>query len=428
MSKTPTPVKPEKILDYIKPHTDLIVPIANGEPTLLMDKIEGVGDELNEVRVHQMHCLHDREYLHGKFGRNLRHVSYFLSHITRKAYAKGGIDLNTNHFSEVPLIMAHSTSEPLVIAASSMPDEHGYFSLGTSADYVSSLIGHRPFFLEATPHMPRTHGANVIHHSQILGWCESDRPLVAVPRTEPTAIEKQIAEHIAGYIPDGATIQVGIGGIANAILAGLTNHRNLGVHTELMHDGVVDLVEAGVVTNSEKEHERNRSVATFALGTEGLYDWLDENASVAMLGVEYVNNPMTIARMKNFVSVNATLEVDLIGQCASETVGTRYISGSGGQADFARGAMYSQGGKAFVATPSTNKDGSSRIVSALRLGSVVTTLKNTVDHVVTEYGVAELRGMSLHRRARRLIDIAHPDHREDLERQAHERGLLNVFQ
>jgi acyl-CoA hydrolase len=187
---------------------------------------------------------------------------------------------------------------------------------------------------------------------------------------------------------------------------------------------VVDLVEAGVVTGVEKEVRRNRITATFCLGTKRLYGWLDGNPTVEMLGVDFVNDPRVIARMRRFVSVNATTEVDLVGQCASETVAGRYWSSSGGQADFARGAMYAEEGKAFIVTPSTTRDGRSRIVATLSPGSVVTTLKNTVDHVVTEHGVAELRGRTLAQRARALIAIADPAHREDLTRAAQERGLI----
>jgi acyl-CoA hydrolase len=289
---------------------------------------------------------------------------------------------------------------------------------------VASLIGRVPFFLEATPHMPRTRGANVLHHSQIAGWCESDRPLVEVPRLQPNAVDRTIAELVSERIPNGATIQVGIGAIATAVLDGLRGHRDLGVHTELLHDGMVDLVEAGVITGTNKEVRRNRMVTTFCLGTERLYRWLDDNASVDLLGVDFVNDPRVIARMAHFASINATTEVDLIGQCASETIGGRYWSSSGGQADFARGAMYADHGQAFIVTRSTTSDGRSRIVAALTPGSMVTTSKNTVDHVVTEHGVAELRGRTIAERAKALISIAHPDHRDRLSADAHRLGLL----
>lgn len=424
MSRLAPPSPPTALLEHITEDADLIVPIANGEPTLLLDTIEEAAGDLRGVRIHQMHVMHDRPYLHGEFGDNLRHVDYFLSAVTRPAYAAKQIDFTPANFSEVPFVMDAATTDPIVIAASSLPDQHGYFSLGTSADYVASLIGRRPFFLEATPHMPRTHGGNVIHHSQVLGWTQSDRELVAVPRVVPKEVERRIAERVAAEIPDRATIQIGIGGLANAVLDSLHSHRDLGLHTELLHDGVMDLMEAGVITGAAKERRRNRAVATFALGTKELYRWLDDNAAVEMLRVEFVNDPREIARMSNFVSVNSTLEVDLLGQCASETIGTRYFSGSGGQADFARGARYSPGGKAFIVLPATTSSGRSRIVSTLAPGAVVTTLKNTVDNVVTEHGIARLRGKTLNERARALIAVAAPEHREELMRAADERGLI----
>ena len=414
----------ERVLDHIDPHADLVVPLANGEPTAVLDVIEQHADSLEGVRIHQMHALHDRPYLHGLHGDRLRHVSYFLSEVTRPAYWDGSIDLVPAHFSEVPEVLRRFTRCSMVVAAASPPDRHGYFSLGTNADYVASMIGRVPFFLEATPHMPRTHGSNVIHHSQVVGWCESDRPLIEVPRSTPNEVDRAIGALVAERIPDGSTIQVGIGSIAAAVLDALSGHRDLGVHTELLHDGVADLVEAGVVTGVHKEVRRNRIVATFCLGTRRLYDWIDANASVEILGVDFVNDPRVIARMARFASVNATTEVDLLGQCASETVAGRMWSGSGGQADFARGALDATHGRAFVVTRATVRDGRSRIVARLSPGSVVTTDKNTVDQVVTEFGVAELRGRSIRDRAVALIAIADPRHREDLTRSAHELGLL----
>lgn len=425
MVSIPRPVGASAVLDLVEPQADIVIPLANGEPTAVVEALEAGADRLQGVRIHQMHALHDHPYLHGAHDGRLNHVSYFLSHVTRQPFWDGTVDLVPNNFSEVPSILRHSTKCSLVVAAASMPDRHGYFSLGTNADYVAAMIGRVPFFLEATPNMPRTRGANVLHHTQVAGWCESDRPLIEVPRSEPKEIDRRIAAHVAERIPNGATIQVGIGGIASAVLDGLRDHRDLGVHTELLHDGVVDLVEAGVVTGVAKARRRNRIVATFCLGTRHLYDWLDENASVEMLGVDWVNDPRVISGMGRFASVNATTEVDLVGQCASETIAGRYWSSSGGQADFARGAMYADDGQAFIVTPSTTRDGRSRIVPVLTPGSVVTTIKNTVDHVVTEYGVAELRGRSLHERARALIAIAHPSHRDELERVAKERGLLH---
>ncbi|HET7523540.1 MAG TPA: acetyl-CoA hydrolase/transferase C-terminal domain-containing protein, partial [Acidimicrobiales bacterium] len=245
-----------------------------------------------------------------------------------------------------------------------------------------------------------------------------------VPPAESSAEDRKIGELVAERIADESTLQVGIGSISAGVLEALTGHSHLGIHTELLSDGVMNLVESGVVTGAAKRLRRNKLVATFCLGSRRLYEWLNENAAVELLPVDWVNNPRVIGQEPRFVSVNSTTEVDLFGQCASETIGGRYWSGSGGQADFARGAMYSEGGQAFVVLRSVTHDGRSRIRSRLSEGSVVTTLKNTVDHVVTEWGVAELRGRSLAQRARALIAIAHPTVREELEAEALQLGLV----
>jgi acyl-CoA hydrolase len=427
MSRTlPPPVRPDTVLEHVGPGADVILPLANGEPVGLLDVLEEHADSLEHVRVHQMHALHERPYIHGAFSDRLRHVSYFLSAATREAFWDGSCDLVPNHFSEMPQLLGESTARPLVLAAAAPPDRHGYFSLGTNADYVAALIGRVPFFLEVNAQMPRTFGLNQIHASDILGWAEADRPLVEVPPIVPDDRDRAIAAAIVEQIPDRATLQVGIGGIPNAVLDGLRNHQGLGVHTELLADGIADLVECGVVTGTHKILRRNKVEATFCLGTQRLYDWLHDNGAVELLPVDLVNDPRRIAKERDFISINATTEVDLYGQCASETIAGRYWSSSGGQADFARGAMYSEGGKAFIVLHSTTSKGRSRIRLRLSEGSVVTTLKNTVDHVVTEWGLAKLRGRSLAERAEALIAITHPDHRESLEREAHETGLLRT--
>jgi acyl-CoA hydrolase len=419
------PVPPESVVDHVLPGTDLIVPLAAGEPVGLLDAVEAAAERLEGVRVHQMHALAERGYLDGRYGERLRHVSYFLSPVTRAHFHTGGIDFVPAHFSEVPLLLRHNCQQPLILAAASPPDAHGYFSLGTNADYVASFVGRWPIFLEANERMPRTFGRNTVHVSQVLGWSLTDRELPEVPPVEPDALDHAIAALIAERVPDRATIQAGIGSIPNAVLAALSEHRDLGIHTELLSDGVIDLIESGVATGVYKRRRPNQSVATFSLGTRRLYDFLHENPAVQFLPVEWVNDPRVIAQQPLMVSINATTEVDLLGQAASETIGGRYYSGSGGQADFARGAMFSEGGQGFLVTRSTTSDGAtSKIVPRLTRGSVVTTLKNTVDKVVTEWGVAELRGRSLRQRARNLIEVAHPDYRDQLEREARHLGYL----
>lgn len=418
------PLDPTAVFEHIEPGADIIVPLAVGEPTVLLDALEAEHERLHDVAIHQMHALQERAYIRGEFPEHLRHVSYFLSEATREAYWNGQCDLVPANFSEMPRTLHDHTRCSLVLATASPPDRHGYFTLGTNADYVAPLIGRVPFFLEVTSQMPRTFGLNQIHVSQVAGWCESDRPLVEVPPVAPDERDAAIADLVAEMVPDGATLQVGIGGIPNALLHRLADRRHLGIHTELLSDGIVDLVEAGVVTGARKQIRPNKTVATFCLGTRRLYDWLDDNGAVELLPVDLVNDPRRVAAMDHFISINATTEVDLYGQCASETIAGRYWSSSGGQADFARGAMYSRHGHAFIVLHSTTRSGHSRIRAQLTPGSVVTTLKNTVDHVVTEHGIARLRGRPIAQRARALIAIAAPEHREELEREAHELGLL----
>lgn len=413
------PGSPHDLLGHVRPGARLVVPLANGEPVSLLDALEDAVDDLRDVTIHQMHALHDRAYLRGERRDHLRHVSYFLSHVTRPHFHAGGLDLVPAHFSEVPQLVEHRGGADMVLAAAAPMDAHGYFSLGTNADYVAGLVGRVPFYLEVNAAMPRTFGRNQVHVSQVAGWTEVDRPLVEVPPHEPGEIDVRIAEFVAERVEDGDTLQVGIGAIPNAILARLRHLHDLGLHTELLADGVIDLVESGALTGVAKRSGRNKHVTTFALGTQRLYDWMHDNASVELWPVEHVNDPRTVAREDGFVSINATTEVDLLGQCASETVQGRYWSGSGGQSDFARGALYAERGRGFVVTRSTARGGElSRIVGRLSRGSVVTTLKNTVDHVVTEFGVAELRGRSIRERAEALIAIAHPDHRDWLRGQA----------
>jgi acyl-CoA hydrolase len=420
-----SPVSPEAVLDHIEPGADIIMPNANGEPVKLVDTLEAHAEELQGVRIHQMHALRDRRYINGEFGDHLRHVSYFLAPATRKAYLAGKCDLMPNHFSEVPDLLRRYTKCSLVIAAASPPNRHGYFSLGTNCDYTSSLIGRAPFFLESNQQMPRTFGANQVHMSQVVEWTAVDYPLVEAHPVIPTDKDQTIAAMVAERIPDGATIQAGIGGMPNALLAMLKGHKELGVHTELLSDGVIDLVEAGVITGVHKTFRRGRIVSTLALGSQRLYEFLHENSAIDFAPVDWVNNPRIIAREPNFVAINATTEVDFYGQCASETVAGRYFSSSGGQYDFSRGAMYSDNGQGFIVLHATTRDGSiSKIRPTLSPGSVVTTSKNTVDKIVTEYGVAEMRGRTLRERAKALIAIADPKFREELTDAARKMAVI----
>lgn len=418
---------PADVLAHVDAGADVVVPLAAGEPRVLLEVLDGAAaaGSLQGVRVHQMHAAHDLPYLHGVYGDRLHHVSYFLSAVGRAAHDDGGCSLVPAHFSDLPRLLRRTTRCSLLLARAAPPDRHGYFSLGTNADYSARLLGEVPVFLEVNPHMPRTFGENNVHVSQILGWCETDEPLFEVDPPPITDLDRHIAAFVAERVPDGATLQAGIGAVPNAVLELLTGHRDLGIHTELVSDGLVELVESGAVTGTRKTTRPGKVVTTFAAGSRRTYDWLTDNPIVEMLPVDWVNDPRVIGREPRFVSINATVEVDFLGQCNSETIGGRAWSGSGGQADFARGAMHSLEGQGFVVVHSTTRDERiSRIVPRLSPGAAVTTDKNTVDKVVTEFGIAELRGRTIGQRTRALIEIAHPDHRDGLERAAADLGYL----
>lgn len=416
--------KPEDVLEHICSGDDVIVGMFNSEPITVMDALEASTENLSGVRIHQMFPFRERPYMHGDIP-GLRHVSWFLSPAIREAFHKNNCDLVPNNFSEVPALMRRTTKCSLVLAAVSPPDRYGYFSLGLHADYLATLIGEAPFFVEVNHQMPRTYGENQLHISQAVGWCEADYPLTELPAHPVRGTDHRIAEYVAERIPNGATIQAGIGSIPNEVLGLLGDHRELEVNTELLSDGFVDLIENGAVTGTRKRNNRNKAVAGNALGTHRLYEFVEENPGIEFWPVDFTNSEQNVASEDSFVAINATLEVDFLGQCASESLGSEYWSSSGGQPDFARGAIHSKNGQSFIVLHSATADESaSRIVAQLHPGAAVTTFKNIVDRVVTEYGVAELRGSSIRERTRRLIGIAHPTFRYELERKARRLGFL----
>lgn len=414
----------EEVISLIDKEADIIIPIANGEPIRLLDILEDHADKLEGVKIHQMLALRSRRYIHGEF-EQLKHVSYFLSGATRKVYQQAKMELIPNNFHEVPRMLQKVTKLSMILTVASPMDEHGYFTLGTQADYVAEFIGKVPFILEVNEHMPRTYGHNQIHISQIAGFVEHHAPLTE--EIAPPVADKDllIAASVIQDIQDGDTLQIGIGSVPNAVISMLKDHRHLGIHTEMLPDGIVDLVNAGAVDGTQKFTNSGKIVATFAHGSKKLYDFIDNNPVVEFLPVSTVNDPREIAKEKNIVSINATTEVDLYGQCASETVGGKYYSSSGGQIDFARGVRFAENGKGYICMASTAKnDTISRIKLQLTPGSVVTTGKNDVDNIVTEYGIARLHGVSISERAKRLIAVAHPDFRDELLFDAKKHGFL----
>ena len=415
---------PEDVLRHVAEGTDVIAGMANGEPVAGLDVLEREHATLRDVRVLQMHALRPRPSIEGACGPDLRHVSMFLSAATREAARAGACDVLPCDFSHVPGVLRRIARRPLLLSAASPPSPEGWCTLGTNADYTAALLGEMPVVLEVNAHMPTTSGRHRIRLQDVAGWYRSDRPLVPVPRADGDRRDVAIGAFVASRVPDRATIQVGIGRVPDAVLAALSGHLDLGVHTELVSDGIMELVDRGVVTGAYKRRGAGRVTCTFALGTERLHRWLDRNEVVDLRPVDEVNDPAVIANEPRMFSINATTEVDLLGQCASETMAGRPWSGSGGQADFARGAVRSAGGEAFVVLHATTSSGFSRIRPVLASGSVVTTSRNDVDHVVTEWGVATLRDRTVAQRAASLIAIADPAHRAWLREEARSLGLL----
>src|ERR671910_206748 len=285
---------PEAIVEHITEGDDLITGMANSEPATVLDAIEAQAERLSGVRIHQMLPFRERRYMHGHFP-GLRHVSWFLSPANREAFHKDACDLVPNNFSEVPALMRHATGCSLMLAAVSPPDRHGYFSLGTHADYAAALIGEVPFFVEVNHQMPRTYGENQVHISQIVGWCEADYPLVDLPARPERDTERKIAELVVERIPNGTTLQAGIGAVPNKVLELLGDHKELGVHTELLADGFVDLIERGVIPGTRKRTHRNKVIASNALGSRRLYEFVEENPGVEFWPVDHTNDEANMA-------------------------------------------------------------------------------------------------------------------------------------
>lgn len=414
----------QEVVGLIDQGADIIIPIANGEPIHLLDLLEEHADQLQGVKIHQMLALRNRPYIEGAY-EGLKHVSYFLSGATRKVYQQAKMELVPNNFHEVPRMLQKVTKMSMMMTVVSPMDEHGFFTMGTQADYVSEFVGKVPFIVEVNDQMPRTYGRNQIHISQIAGYVEHNAPLTEEKASPIGDKDLLIASSVIEDIKDGDTLQIGIGSVPNAVISMLKGHRHLGIHTEMLPDGIVDLVEAGAVDGTRKFTNPGKIVATFAYGSKKLYDFIDDNPVVEFLPVSIVNDPREIALEKNIVSINATTEVDLFGQCASETVGGKYYSSSGGQIDFARGVRFAENGKGYICMTSTAKnDEISRINLQLTPGSVVTTGKNDVDNIVTEYGMARLHGVSISERAKRLISIAHPKFRDELMFDAKKQGII----
>ena len=352
--------------------------------------------------------------------------SWFSSGGARKAVNGGYADLFPTYYRDIPRhIRAEYEYDAFCVAVSPM-DSHGYFSLALNGSYAEAMIDKaKRIFIEVNEKQPRCLCGTQLHISQVDAIVENTHELPVLPPVVLDETSITIGNLIAEQIPDGACIQLGIGAIPDATGMALKAKKDLGIHTEMFTDSMVELIECGAVNTSRKQIHRGKTVTTFAYGSKRIYDFIDDNPAVEVLPVDYVNDPEVICKNDNMISINAALEVDFFGQVCAESVGTKHMSGSGGQVDYVRGACQSKGGKSFIAFTSTAKGGTiSKIKPILTPGAICTTSKNDVDYIVTEYGIAHLRGRSLSDRTRQLIAIAHPDFRDELTFEAKKRGIL----
>ena len=405
----------------IKDGDEIVVPTGVGEPPALLTALSEQRRSFKGVKVAQILAIRKYAYLDPETVDNIRHVALFYGAATRTGGQEGWIDFLPNYFSEIPCLIRRGLMPADVVFSMASPmDAHGYFSISLGADYTMAAVARaRAVLLEVNPNVPFAYGNCHVHISQVAGLVESDEPVMEVGLPSIGPVQEAIGKYVAELIDDGATLQIGYGGIPDAVVMQLTTKHDLGIHTEMIGDGILTLLEAGAVTNRRKNYLPGKMVATFALGSKKLYTFMDRNPALEIHPVDYTNAPTLAGQNDNLVAINATLQIDLLGQCGSESLGHVLHSGTGGQADFVRAANLSRGGKAFIVLPSTAKhDTISRIVPVLSPGTHVSTSKNDVNYVVTEYGVAQLRGKSAKQRALELISIAHPKFRAELAEQA----------
>ena len=405
----------------------IVVPTGVGEPPALLTALSARRQSLHGVTVSQILPLRKYEYFDEATRANIRHTAYFFGGPSRPGGQAGWVDFLPAYFSELPQLIARGLSPADVVFSMASPmDEHGYFALSLAPDYtMAALAKARAIVLEVNPNVPFAYGACHVHVSQVSALVESDEPILEVGLPEIGPVQEAIGKYVAELIDDGSTLQIGYGGIPDAVVMQLRHKHDLGIHTEMIGDGILTLLEAGAVTNRKKTFMPGKMVATFGLGSQKLYRFMHRNPALEMHPVDFTNDPYLAARNDKLVAINATMQVDLLGQCGSESLGFAPYSGTGGQVDFVRAANRSNGGKSFIVLPSTAKGGAvSRIALTLSPGTHVTTSKNDINYVVTEYGVAQLRGKTAKQRAEALIGIAHPDFRADLRDAARQVNLL----
>jgi acyl-CoA hydrolase len=392
-------------------------------PQALIAAMVARAPELRNVEIVKLHTEGPAPYAEPEMAGIFRVHALFVGKNIRQAVNEGRADYVPVFLSDVPGLFCNGVL-PIDVALVSVspPDRHGFCTLGPSVDATRAAVDcAKVVIAQVNRHVPRTHGDGVIHTSKIDVFVEHDQPLFEAHSKPISDAERQIGAHCASLVEDGATLQMGIGGIPNAVLAALTGHKDLGVHTEMFADGLIPLVESGVVNNRHKRIVPGRVVTSFSYGSAELYSFLDDNAYVYFREISFVNDTSVIRRNPKVTAINSAIEVDITGQVCADSIGTRHYSGVGGQMDFMRGAALSEGGKPIIALPSVTSRNESRIAATLKVGANVVTTRAHARFIVTEYGVADLQGKTLQQRARLLIGIAHPEHREALTVAARER-------
>ncbi len=413
----------DEAVKLIKSGDRVLVQAACATPQTLLKAMTARADELRDVEIVHIHTEGFCDYAKPEYNKSFRTNVFFIGGNMRKYVQMGSAQYNPVFLSDIPHLFRNGTMPlDVVLLNVSPPDKHGYCSLGTSVDIVAGGIeSAKTIIAQINPHMPRTMGDGIVHIDRFAACVEVDEPLYEMHVGAPNEEETMIGKHIANMIEDGSTLQMGIGGIPNAVLTCLHDHRNLGVHTEMFSEGILPLIEKGVVNGSKKVVLPNKIVSGFAMGSRKLYDFMDDNPEVLMMDISFVNDTSIIRRNPKVIAINSAIEIDLTGQICADSIGTSMFSGVGGQMDFMRGAVLSPGGKAICAVQSLTGKGLSKITPTLKLGGGVVTTRAHVQYVVTEFGVAELKGKNLAQRAKALINVAHPSVREELERSAHER-------
>ncbi len=419
-------VSPAEAVKTIKSGDIIWAPPASNEPNILFDALADRRHELEGVVLRQFLSRRSHAYMDPSCCSNISLECLFVTDKVRHLIRDGYATYLPSNFGDIPRLIRQSERVDVFMITVSPMDDYGYFTFGLGCDYsLAAIEKAEKVIVEVNPNMPRTRGYNNIHISQVYQIVEHDIPIVELPLPKITEMDEKIASYIVDLIEDGSTIQIGIGGVPAAVCKFMEVKKDLGLHTELVSDYIIDLANSGAVNGSKKSMHKGKVVCTIVEGTRKLFDYMDNNPTIELHPVDYTNNVNIIAQQNKMISINATIEVDLFGQCCSETIGHVVYGGSGGQSDFARGVTMCPEGKGFIVLYSTAKKGAiSKIVPTLSPGASVTTGRNYVDHVVTEYGLVKLRGKSVRERALALISIAHPDFRDQLRHAAKQMNII----